>query len=362
MLDLTGDQLVVVADCDPDRPDYGGAGYGERDRDAWRGVTDGIPALLDALRDTAGHLREVVRFIWCVRADRQIEEMHGDPAWAYRQFEDLWRALADSGDLIAWHPHLWRWSARHRCWYQETEDEAWIEDCMRTGHEALSEAVGRPVEISRMGWEFHNNVTMRIAGELGIRLDISAVPGRVREAAADRGSVKHGQLDWQGAPSEAYRPSEVDYRRPPRDGEGELGITELPRTVMRSSSWALVRWGWRSLRAIGRREWSGVPRVSSIGAYVHAPPVTAPPRAFSPLVRSWRRRAASGERCGPFVTTFHPDELVAGDSAGYGLENITMNLQSVTDAAAAALLLPGFSAGAVETGLRTDAPAEAMRG
>jgi len=329
MTDLMASKPIILADCDPDRPDYGGAGYGERDRDTWRGVTDGIPALLDALRGTAGHLREAIRFIWCVRADRQIEEMHGDPAWAYRQFEELWRALADSGDLIAWHPHLWRWSDRHRCWYQETEDEAWIEDCMRTGHQALSEAVGSPVEISRMGWESHSNVTMRIADELGISLDISAGPGRVREAAADRGSVKHGQLDWSGTPQEPYRPSTADYRRPPRDGEGELGITELPRTAMGSKSWALVRWGWRSLRAIGRREWSGVPRVSSIGAYVHAPPVTAPPRAFSPLVRSWRRRAASGERRGRFVTTFHPDELLSGDRTGYGLENMMVNLRQM---------------------------------
>jgi len=40
---------VITCDCDPDRPDFGGASYACRDRLTWQGVEEGIPALVGEL-------------------------------------------------------------------------------------------------------------------------------------------------------------------------------------------------------------------------------------------------------------------------------------------------------------------------
>ena len=352
---------ILVADCDPDRPDYGGTSYAARSELGWSGVRDGIPALLTALDRAEGDLRESISCVWCVRSDMQMAQIYGDAAWPYRQFEELWRAAAEMGSTIAWHPHLWRWSDEHGCWYQETEDEDWIEECLRIGHQALCEAVGTPVRVSRMGWEFHNDVTMRVIDELGVELDISAVPGRRRDAVSDRGSVKHGQLDWTGTPNKAYRPSMSDYRRAARIGEDRLEVMELPRTAMRSGAWGVVRWGWRSARAVARREWQALPAASSIASYVHAPPATAPPRAFAPLVRAWVRELHSRDEAGPLVATFHPDELLSGESAGYGLGNMLANLRLVAGAIRA---LPSYGSArlaVVQQNLHAQDVLDAMR-
>jgi len=251
--ETSGMRVVIACDCDPDRPDFGGTRYDSRQKLIWRGVRDGIPALVAALEDWAdkeGIPRPPIT--WCVRSDLQMAEIYGDCAWPYRQFEKLWRKLEASGDEIAWHPHLWRWSDAHGCWYQETEDDEWIAECLERGYEALCKTYGGRIITSRMGWEFHNNVTMQKIDELGIQLDMSAVPGRRRKAKSDRGSMKHGELDWEITGPEPYHPSCKDYRRPAVDGETALDVMEVPRAACKSRLWGIVCKAWRATTALRR--------------------------------------------------------------------------------------------------------------
>jgi len=277
------------------------------------------------------------RITWCVRADLQMYEVHGDAAWSYRHFERLWGGLEAAGDEIAWHPHLWRWSDTHGCWYQETEDDAWMRECLRCGFEALTEARGEPPVSCRMGWEFHNNVTMQMLDELGVRIDLSAVPGRVRGPKSDRGSIRHGQLDWEGTGPVPYHPSRADYRRPPADDESALSVLEVPRAGVASPGWGLVRRSWGALRAIGRGDWRSVLRRHGDGPYVHAPCVTARPAVFRGLVHGW---CSKGRPNSPFVTSFHADELIARSNDLYGLTNVRENLRQLSEFSPTLFSLP----------------------
>ncbi len=323
-------EAMILCDCDPDRPDFGGTRYDDRRPPTWRGVEEGIPALVEALDDLARQTGDDrAPITWCIRADLQMGETYSDCAWAFRRFEPLWRSLEASGDTIGWHPHLWRWSDEHGCWYQETEDERWIVECLETGYESLCDAYGDHIEICRMGWEFHNNVTMRTLDRLGLQMDASAVPGRRRGPGNDRGSFRHGELDWETTGAEPYRPSVTDYRRPAADGEASLDIVEVPRTVSRSALWGVAR-RLRSMTAalragsITRALW---PRRQ--GAYIHAPMLTSPPVAYRHLIRDWAADGATEANARPFVTAFHADELLAGAGKAYSARNALRNVQDL---------------------------------
>jgi len=172
-------------------------------------------------------------------------------------------------------------------------------------------------------------------------IDVRVVGPEMHEAA-----LSVGPTGWRRATAPRIRPDDICVAAtvrgvPAQIGEDRLEVAELPRTAMRSRAWGVVRWGWRSARAAARREWQTIPRASSIGAYVHAPPVTAPPRTFAPLLRYWARTLPTQATPGQFVTTFHPDELLSGESAGYGLGNMLSNLREMVCVA------ESFPAGAI---------------
>jgi len=315
---------ILLCDCDYDCPD----------RLTWVGVEEGIPRFVQALEEQAqvrGEARP--RITWCVRSDLQMERVYGDCAWPFRRFEAMWRELEAAGDDIAWHPHLWRWSEDHNCWYQETEDADWIERCLRAGYATICEACGRKLRTCRMGWEYHSDLTMGIIDELGIEVDLSATPGRRRHAVGDRGSMRHGELDWSITGAEPYHPSRADYRRPPRDGEAALSVLEVPRTTARSAIWGVGRALWGVANALRRGDLGAMARMSDVRGYVHAPPLTAHPRAFRPLLRHWSRHASTNGSPAAFVTCFHADELSPGRGSAYSFGNATTNADAVLEAA-----------------------------
>ena len=302
--------VVIGCDCDPDRPQYGGTRYDSRAPLKWRGVREGIPRareIADGIQDDFGN---PVRITWCVRSDLQMKEIYGDCAWPYAEFRDLWQSLADRGDEIAWHPHLWRWSDEHGCWYQEIEDETWIRDCLQQGHAALCSHMGRAPITSRMGWEFHNDTTMQAIDELGIEVDFSAVPGRFTPGSADHlGSVFNCHVDWRNTPEKAYTPSASDYRRGPTAGEEALAIMELPMSTFGSRVLSIAA---RLRRAAKAKGWDRLKQLygatnantASLKAYI-----TTHPYVFSRLVRA---NVSEAKRNGQafLVTAFHGDEML----------------------------------------------------
>lgn len=255
-----------------------------------------------------------------------MDRIYGDCAWPFWWFERMWRELEAAGDEIAWHPHLWRWSDEHGCWYQETEDEAWIRECLEAGYQRLCAAYGGKIEVCRMGWEFHSAMTMQAVDRLGVRMDVSAVPGRRRGPRSDRGSMRHGALDWEGTGRAPYHPCALDHRRPARNGEPSLRLLEVPRSVAGAGLWG----GVHRLRRIAALLRTGRLREAlepgNEGAYVHAPMLTSPPIAYRRLVTEWTAAQAAGADL-PFVTAFHADELLARARTGYSAANALRNLR-----------------------------------
>lgn len=322
--------VVIGCDCDPDRPQYGGVRYDSRAPLRWRGVRDGIRLareMADEIEDDFGNKPQIT---WCVRSDLQMHEIYGDCAWPYGEFSDLWQNLSEQGDEIAWHPHLWRWSDEHGCWYQEIEDEGWMRDCLYEGYEALSTRVGHPPTTSRMGWEFHNNLTMRQIDELGIKVDFSAVPGRFTSGHADKwGSMFNCYVDWRNTPEKPYRPSESDYRREAQAGERSLRLTEVPMSTFQSR---LLNIGAHLRRAAEAKDWRKLkelltvsnPSTPCLKAYI-----TIHPYIFSRLAAA-KINEAKEDGHALLVTAFHADEMLGtrvGSVHLYYIKHLEDNLK-----------------------------------
>lgn len=353
--------VVIGADCDPDRPSYGGVRHDSRDAPTWRGIREGVPALREVADGILDDFGTRARITWCVRSDLQMQEIYGDCAWPATEFADLWSDLERAGDELAWHPHVWRWDDDAGCWYQEIEDEAWIAECLSAGHRGFSHQIGHAPVTSRTGWEFHNNATMAQIRRLGVRVDFSAIPGRHTPGSPDRwGSRFNCCVDWRGTPEEPYAPSAADYRIPAEADEAP-GLLELPMSVVDSGLLQIAR--------IARKICSG--RVGAVGELKNALAthsggaggnklyVTVHPRAFSRLARQQIRRARQNGRA-TLVTALHPDEMCGGGSALTALyhpAHVKANLRNLLRYARRSGVRVRFTTPAVMLRITSDRPA-----
>jgi len=324
--------VIIGCDCDPDRPQYGGTRYDTRAPLRWRGVREGIRRareIADGVRDDSGN---PARITWCLRSDLQMAEIYGDCAWAYSEFSDLWEELAGGGDELAWHPHLWRWHDQEACWYQEMEDEDWMRRCLREGYRALSDRMGHAPTTSRMGWEFHNDVTMQQLNDLGIKVDFSAIPGRFTAGRPDRwGSMFNCHVDWRGTPEHPYHPSASDFRTEADEHGKALDVLELPMSVFRSPLLAAAAFARRLAKASGLKELTHVlPNAQSLRDPLKAY-ITTRPAIFARLVMG---KIGEAERLGhaTLVTAFHADEMcIEPDKSGliYDALHLRTNLDGM---------------------------------
>jgi len=329
--------LVLSCDVDPDRA--GVVPGTPSDRLAWRGMTEGIPALKTRLRDvTDDDGREPV-FTWLLRADEQIRELEGSYAWVPRTHRSLLAALQESGDELGWHPHFWRRAAAHAPWIQELADVDWQVEMLRQAHADLEAGfAGRPKSV-RMGWSYHNNRTYGTLEELGVAVECSAIPG-YRTLRRSVPATKENLFDWYETPGAPYRPSRADYRRPAREGEASSRLLEVPSFVATSLPWALVS-GVQMARKTrdGGQVWQALRRPA------YCINLTARPRLFAPLAAQLER-ALRSVPTGPlvFATQFHADEVVPNQSRMYELESVRSNLLALLrvcrEARAAAAFVP----------------------
>jgi hypothetical protein len=186
----------------------------ERNRLSWKGL-EMVAGLKEAFR-TCG-----VPATWFLRADNQLEDVYGCPAYLWNAYEPLWRNLHESGDEIAWHPSLYHRDPVSGA-YGPDRDPDRCADQLGGLHVSLR-ARGLTFRSVRIGEGFHSNRTMRTLSDLGFRVDATALPGRKRNDA-DRA------FDWEPTPNEPYHPSGADYRVP-AEQEG-LPILEVPLTTV----------------------------------------------------------------------------------------------------------------------------------
>jgi hypothetical protein len=177
-----------------------------------------------------------------------------------------------------------------------------------------------------MGWSYHNNSTLGRLDRLGIKVDLSALPGYRTYGQSPR-LRSENQFDWYTSPRRPYRPSRADYRRPARDGEAAMGILEVPSFMANSRLWSLIG-GAQLVRKTGQ-----LGRLTdAIRHPVYCINVTAKPQYFAPLVTQLRKELQSGEGPLVFESHFHPDELVPNRSSLYDLASVRANLEAIVQA------------------------------
>ena len=319
--------IVIGCDTDPDREGMiDGVPAGTL---AWRGMTEGIPALkrsLQGVRDAVG--REPV-FTWLLRADEQIRAVHGEYGAVARTHAALLRGLEGSGDELGWHPHFWRRRSAGDPWAQEVDDVAWQVDMLRRAHEDLAASLPSEVRSVRMGWDYHNDETFRTLEELGISIDFSAIPG-MRTYTGTPPAGGENLFDWHTSPRAPYRPSVTDYRRAAEGSERSRTLLEVPNFVSTSRGWSLL--GGLQLARKTRNVallWQAVRRPTY---WIN---ITARRALFAPLVAELRRtlrKAGAGPLV--FATYFHPDELLPNHSRMYDLPSVRDNLEELLRACA----------------------------
>jgi hypothetical protein len=297
--------ILIVADVDPDWRIPNGSGTPFKGEFQWRGLTEGVPRMLqrvEEVRDTSGRK---VRFTWLLRSDDQVASLLGDGAFLANEFAEFWRQRLAEGDEIGWHPHTWRFSERHRVWYQEQRDVDCVRTCFRDGHRALSRHFR--IRSAKPGWMYHDATTMGIFDELGIEVDLAAVPGVSFSGMVPGTDLPLRVYDWLDAPQEPYHPSARSYQRP---GAGNaLRLLEVPNWTFPIG---LVRRTHHRLRDRAARDFAN-------------------PAKLPFLVRNGFGKPPSTV---PFVCSFHPEDLL-GRSAlfggGYVLENLRLLLRACTN-------------------------------
>lgn len=317
--------VVISCDVDPDRERLlDGVPSG---RLGWRGVSDGIPALKESVRGLLDHDGREPVFTWFLRADEQIREMEGEYGWFARARRALLDSLRHSGDELGWHPHFWRRDPVTGAWYQELDDRAWQLEMLRAAHADLLPSLGGDLKSVRMGWSYHNNETCAALEELGIEVDLSAIPG-FRTLGDNPPKRSENLFDWHTTPRAPYHPSRADYRRPARDTEPAQRLLEVPSFVSTAPLWGLVS-ALQLARKTGQAAqlWYGVSRPT------YTINVTAKPTFFAPLVAELRRELRR-EVSAPLVfeTHFHADELVPNRSSLYELASVRANLTALVQA------------------------------
>jgi hypothetical protein len=158
---------------------------------------------------------------WFVRADNQLKEVYGSAAYLLQQHQALWSQLEAAGDELGWHPHLYEWCADSRKFVADKDEQR----CARKLIETRTELLAHDFVHSsvRIGEGFHSNAMMRALSDLGLQVDSTAIPGRVRDDASR-------SFDWGPTPNRPYYPSAADYRVP--DAGDSLKILEIPMTTM----------------------------------------------------------------------------------------------------------------------------------
>lgn len=299
--------VIIGCDVDPDRERFGGYSNRVYDKLVWKGVEEGIGRLskrVKRFRDSEGKRVKITYFL---RSDEQMRMVYGEHSWPVNHFGRLWNMLRGDGHELGWHPHLWRWSAEHRTWYQEVNDEEWVRKCLEEGYRSITQEL-KPKSV-RMGWDFHSNLTMQLIDSLGIDVDMSALPGIKDDMKMEGTGLQILFRDWVGTPPCHYFPSKKDYRV---GGDESLRILEIPQTVFELP--ITMRIG-----KVAKGLLKGSLRTGKLAE----PYITRPSSIFKGAIQKALVTENKVLAC-----FFHADELISQER-GYGIDNFVDNLRLI---------------------------------
>lgn len=221
---------IICCDVDPDRPIFGGLDSSRSGPQVWKGAEKSFE-YVDDLRCMirAEHLSEF-RLNWYMRTDRQMGDLYGDEAYCVHRFETQWKQAQEQGDGVGWHPHTWRWNEKDSCWFQEATDSQWMAKMLQEGFDMFVCAAGFRPRTARMGWAFHDDISVKTLDGLGIEADLSCVPNMECRGVGPPSS-KVNIYDWIGSPNVPFHPRRTDYRHPGSSEAESLRLVEIPMTT-----------------------------------------------------------------------------------------------------------------------------------
>ncbi len=153
-----------------------------------------------------------VKTTWFIRIDSQIESIYGRADHIFVKHREKLRWLTDNGHEIGWHYHGYK--IKSAGWIQNVnEDEISLEL-----ERYAKIAKNFDLKITRMGWGFHTNKTLKKIYSLGFEMDSSAIP-------RPKYNWEKVSRDWSLTPNKPFYPGEKDYRT---DVGEKIGILEVP--------------------------------------------------------------------------------------------------------------------------------------
>lgn len=212
-------RIALTIDIDSDHFDQSLISKSSHDpKPTWRGLEEGVPLisdLIDFYKDSSGC---ACKATWFIRADSQIGYYFGDDAYLFSKYKELWDRFILRGHELAWHPHLYKF--QNHVWEQEL-DEVELFNQMESSLRAIYDQ-GWTIKASRIGEAYFSNAISANLKKLGIKVDSSALPGRIR---------KDGErtIDWLNVPRKPYYPSANDYRIP---ADRMVSHLEIPFTMV----------------------------------------------------------------------------------------------------------------------------------
>jgi hypothetical protein len=181
----------------------------------WLGFGETVAAFDDLRRRLRPRTGRTVSFAWFVRADPQIEGLHGDAAWGLRRHCATLERLLEQGDELGLHVHAFRWVAENRMWITDHANADWVEHAVAVGVRAFREARGQAPRSFRFGDRFLSNRVVAQLAALGVAVDVTVEAGAPPVFQIKQDEIATGELpDYRKVARRPYRPSRRDFRRP----------------------------------------------------------------------------------------------------------------------------------------------------
>lgn len=180
----------------------------------WLGFAETVAAFDDLRRRLRSRTGRSVSFAWFVRADPQIEGLHGDAAWGLRCHRATLERLLEQGDEVGLHVHAFRWLAEKETWLTDHANADWVEHAVAVGVRAFREARGQAPRSFRFGDRFLSNQLVAQLAALGVAVDVTVEAGAPPVPQIKQGEAATGELpDYRSVTRRPYRPSRRDFRR-----------------------------------------------------------------------------------------------------------------------------------------------------
>jgi len=190
--------IALCIDVEPDDREVG--------EESWAGVE----ATFARADETRERLRRatgaLARLSWFIRADPQIAEVAGDPAWLHHAFSGPIASAARAGDEIGLHVHAWR--RLDDGWIADHGDDEWVARCVELGLRVHEESRGAAPACYRGGDRFLSAPVVDQLRDAGVAVDVTVEPLQPAVVSLAEGERATGSLpDYSRAPEDAFRPA-----------------------------------------------------------------------------------------------------------------------------------------------------------